>query len=207
MKFLVPVARISLEDCQQMAAAFAQHHCDTRQAGQLYAAWRDGSPVTRQRLLDQPELFFKAQRQVEPKPPSAPVAELLRDLEMVLAMVNRASRRLEGAGMDGSQCEEARRQIDRARRQLSQMTERMEKEPELHVEPVAAHHDSGTAHPGSGQARDRADVGNLPSDGAQSSSLELHRRAGAAPSRESRTLPATDPGALERLQGESGAGP
>jgi ParB family chromosome partitioning protein len=62
MKFLVPVARVSLEDCERMAAVFAQHHCDTRQAGQLYAAWRDGSPLTRQRLLDQPELFFKSQR-------------------------------------------------------------------------------------------------------------------------------------------------
>ncbi len=50
MKFLVPVARVSLEDCEQMAAVFAQHHCDTRQAGQLYAAWRDGSRVARQRI-------------------------------------------------------------------------------------------------------------------------------------------------------------
>ena len=57
MKFLVPVARVSLEDCERMAAAFAQHHCDTRQAGQLYAAWRDGSPLIRQRLFDHPELF------------------------------------------------------------------------------------------------------------------------------------------------------
>src|ERR1700739_239778 len=34
LKFLGPVARQSLEDCQQMAAIFAQRHCDTRQAGQ-----------------------------------------------------------------------------------------------------------------------------------------------------------------------------
>src|ERR1700694_4399968 len=53
MKFLVPVARINLEDCERMAAAFAQNHCDTRQAGQLYAAWRGGSPATPQRLLDE----------------------------------------------------------------------------------------------------------------------------------------------------------
>jgi hypothetical protein len=33
LKFLVPVARQSLEDCQRMAAIFAQHHCDTREAG------------------------------------------------------------------------------------------------------------------------------------------------------------------------------
>jgi ParB/RepB/Spo0J family partition protein len=38
LKFLVPVARQSLEDCQRMAAIFAQHHCDTREAGQLYGA-------------------------------------------------------------------------------------------------------------------------------------------------------------------------
>src|SRR5207248_561781 len=57
MKFLVPVARINLEDCGRMAAVFAQHHCETRQAGQLYAAWRGGSPMIRQRLLDEPALF------------------------------------------------------------------------------------------------------------------------------------------------------
>src|SRR6202158_1256198 len=50
MKFLVPVARQSLEDCQRMAAIFAEHHCDTRQAGQLYAAWRKGAPAIRKRI-------------------------------------------------------------------------------------------------------------------------------------------------------------
>src|ERR1700680_4348317 len=55
MKFLVPVARQSLEDCQRMAAIFAQQHCDTREAGQLYAAWRQGSAAIRKRTLDDPE--------------------------------------------------------------------------------------------------------------------------------------------------------
>jgi hypothetical protein len=55
MKFLVPVARINLEDCQRMAAAFAQHHCNTRQAGQLYAAWRGGRPMIRQGRLRESE--------------------------------------------------------------------------------------------------------------------------------------------------------
>src|SRR5216683_3268756 len=45
LKFLAPVARVRLQDCEPMAAAFAKHHYDTRQAGQLYAAWRDGSAV------------------------------------------------------------------------------------------------------------------------------------------------------------------
>jgi ParB family chromosome partitioning protein len=94
MKFLVPVARVSLDDCQRMAAVFAQHHCNTRQAGQLYAAWRDASPLTRQRLLDQPELFFKTQPPAEPQTPPAGGAALQRDLDMATAILNRARRRL-----------------------------------------------------------------------------------------------------------------
>src|SRR6266513_5865567 len=35
MRFLVPVARVNVEDCLRMAAVFLQHRCDTRQAGQL----------------------------------------------------------------------------------------------------------------------------------------------------------------------------
>jgi ParB family chromosome partitioning protein len=63
MKYLVPIARVSAEDCARMAAAFVRHRCDTRQAGQLYAAWRDGSRVVRERILAEPELFLKTQRQ------------------------------------------------------------------------------------------------------------------------------------------------
>ena len=50
MKFLAPMARVSREDCQRMAEVFAQRHCPTREAGQLYAAWRDGSASIRQRI-------------------------------------------------------------------------------------------------------------------------------------------------------------
>jgi len=70
LKFLVPVARQRLEDCQRMAAIFAEHRCDTREAGQLYAAWRKGSPAVRKRILDGPELFFKAQRQAQERDPA-----------------------------------------------------------------------------------------------------------------------------------------
>ena len=68
MKYLVPVARVKGEDCTRMAAAIIAHRCDTRQAGQLYTAWRKGTRVIRKRILADPELFLKTQRQ--PRQPS-----------------------------------------------------------------------------------------------------------------------------------------
>src|ERR1700690_4233173 len=131
MKFLVPGARQTLEDCQRMAAIFTQHHCDTREAGQLYAAWRKGSPAVRKRILDDPELFFKAQRQAREQAPAGTGAELLRDLEMVVAMVNRAQRRLAGAAateVDDQQAKAARYQIERIQKQLHRIDEEIQPE-------------------------------------------------------------------------------
>jgi ParB/RepB/Spo0J family partition protein len=210
LKFLVPVARQSLEDCQRMATIFAQHHCDTREAGQLYAAWRKGSPAIRKRILDDPELFLKTQRQSQEKAPTGLGPELLCDLEMVVAIVNRAQRRLTGAAateLDGQQSRAARHQIERIQSQLRRIDEEILPEKKLHVEPSATHHDSGTEHARSEQTGDRAGARDLPRGRAQSPPLELHRGPGTAPNREGRTLPPTDPGAFREVQGESGASP
>jgi ParB family chromosome partitioning protein len=209
LKFLVPVARQSLEDCQRMAAIFAQQHCDTREAGQLYAAWRKGSPAIRKRILDNPDLFFKTQRQTQEKAPAGTGAELLRDLEMMTAIANRAQGRLASAAteLDHQQRQAARHQLDRIQHQLRRIDETILPEKKPHVEPSATHDDSGTARAGSEQTRDRAGAGDLPRGGAQSPALELHHSAGAATSGESRASPATDPGAFRPVQGESRASP
>jgi ParB family transcriptional regulator, chromosome partitioning protein len=210
LKFLVPVARQSLKDCQRMAVIFAQHHCATRAAGQLYAAWRQGSPAIRQRILDEPDLFFKAQRQAQEKAPAGTGAELLRDLEMVAAIVNRSYRRLAGAAaaeLDRQQGETARQQIARIQKQLQRIDEKLLPEQEPHVEPSTTNHDSGTECAASEQTRDRAGAGDLPRGGTQSPAFELHHGAGVAAPGESRTLPATDPGAFRPVPGESRAGP
>jgi ParB/RepB/Spo0J family partition protein len=206
MKFLVPVARQSLENCQRMAAIFDQYHCETREAGQLYAAWRIGSPAVRKRILDDPELFYKTQRQAE-KAPAGTGAELLRDLEMVVAIVNRAQRRLAGAAeLDDQQSKASRHQMDRIQKQLHRIEELLpEKQP--HVEPSATDHDSGTKHAGSEQTRDRSGAGDLPRGGAQGSALQLDRPAGTTPAREGRAISATDLGAFRPVQGEPRASP
>jgi hypothetical protein len=210
MKCLVPAARINVEDCERMAAIFAEHHCDTRQAGELYAAWRKGSAVIRKRILDAPELFLKTQRQVEAKPPATAASDLLRDLEMVAAIVSRAQRRLAGAAameLDSQQCEAARQQVHRIQSQLRRIEEKILSEQESHVEPNPSDHDSGTAQPGSEQARDSQTDGNLTTNGTQSGAIEGHAGPGTAASREGRTIPPTHSGVGQQLQGESRASP
>jgi ParB family chromosome partitioning protein len=204
MKFLAPVARQSLEECQRMAAIFAQRRSEVREAGQLYAAWRKGSRAVRKRLLEAPELFFKTQRQ-ESKPLNA---ELLRDLEMAAAIVNRAQRRLAGAAeLDARQCESARRQIDRMERQLQRIGEQLQPEQDTHVEPKSTHDHSGTGRPGSRQARDRAGSGGEPVIGAPGAARPFGGSARTGSCGEGRALPAADFGADARVQGEPGPGP
>jgi len=210
MKFLVPVARQSLEECQRMAAIFAEHHCDTREAGQFYAAWRQGPAAVRKRILNDPALFFKTQRHAQEKAPPGTSAELIRDLEMVTAIVNRAHRRLAGAAaleLDQQQRAAARQQIEQIEKQLQRIDDKLVPEQTPDVEPSTTHHDSGIAHTGSSETRDRTGVGDFPCGRAQSPALELHHPAGNTAGGESRTLPATDPGAFRHLQGESRASP
>src|SRR6266496_4158626 len=193
MKYLAPVARVNVDHCERMAAAFVQHHCDTRQAGQLYAAWRDGSRVVRERILAEPELFLKTQRQPPSTEPAAMALD--RDLEMAIAILRRASRRLAEAlpDMDRGQQQQALGQIESARRELGRMAERIGKEHKApHAEPVTTNRDSGNECQGSNPTRDCACVAAVAIDSAQSSALQLHSGSGNPTGGESRTLTATD---------------
>jgi ParB/RepB/Spo0J family partition protein len=216
MKYLVPVARDSLEDCQQMAGAFARHKFTSRQAGQLYAAWREASPQIRQRLLEQPQLFLKVQQEVESQPAAAsPLQELLRDLHMVAAIAHRAHRRLRRASAEceqlhQAQCELLRHPLDLALQELHRLAARIPEASlgkEEHVESESTNHDSGTACPGGEETRDCARAGHLASECAQGASFQLRAGAGAPACGEGRTLSTTDPGVIALLQGESCASP
>jgi ParB family chromosome partitioning protein len=209
MKYLVPVARVGADDCERMANVFVKHRCDTRQAAQFYTAWREGSHVVRERILAEPELFLKTQRPPPGVKPGA-VEQVERDLEMALAILRRAGRRLNEAlpEMNAAQQEQAQREIESARRELNRMAERIGKEQEAkHAEPGAASRDSGVARATSEQARDRAHPAGVAPYGAQSPAIELCQRAGDTAAGEGRTLPPADPGSFGFLQGESRASP
>ncbi len=209
MKYLVPVARVSAEDCERMAAAFALHRCNTRQAAQLYRAWREGSRVVRDRILSQPELFLKTQRQ-PPAPAVTQAAALQQELEAAAAILRRAGRRLAEAvpEMNNEQQRQALRQIENTRRELDRMAEQMGKEQRAeNAEPVAANHDSGTARQRRIDTRDCTRDEAVAAERAQGAAVELHQCAGDSPGGESRAIPAADPRAFPCLQGESRASP
>src|SRR5262249_15142860 len=158
-----------------------------------------GSRAVRKRLLEEPELFFKTQRQ-ESQPLNA---ELLRDLEMAAAIVNRAQRRLaRAAGVDAPACERARAHIAPVARQLQRIGEQLEPEQETHVEPKSTHDHSGTGRPGSRQAGDRAGAGREPIVGAPGAARPFGGSARSGSWGEGRALPAADFGAAASVQGE-----
>jgi ParB family transcriptional regulator, chromosome partitioning protein len=209
MKVLVPMARSRPADCSRMAEALARHHCTSREAGWLYAAWRKAAPAIRQRLLEQPQLFLKAERQREAEEPLPAVSELLRDLEMVISIGRRANRRLVGVTleMDRKQSSEAHRKIERTLEELKRLAAKIPnplRQEQDHVESESADRDSGTAGERSEQARDRAGHEGQPLDGPQSPALAIDRGAQDPAGGESRTLSSADPGADEYLQRESG---
>jgi ParB/RepB/Spo0J family partition protein len=209
MKYLVPVARVDAEQCRQMAAALVAHHCNTRQAGQLYTAWRKGTPQTRQRILAEPELFLRTQRQPPQSKPAA-LEQVERDLETALAILHRANRKLGEAlpEMNAAQQEQAQVRIESVRRELQRMQARIEREQEPpHAESGATDRNSGTESQGSEHAGDRGRAATVAPERTQSVALELRRRAGDHAAGEGRTLPPADPRSVGFLQREPGTGP
>jgi ParB family chromosome partitioning protein len=209
MKVLVPMARASIEDCEQMAAALAAHRWSTREAGELYAAWRDGSRALRQRLLRQPELFLRSRRELKESPPAdAASAGLLRELEIASAVIRRAGQRLDLGEMDQSQCEEARHRIESIRHQLGDLAAQIGKEQQRRdAQQRTTNDDSGVACATGEQRGDGPVTGDLSSDGAQGAARGQRGGAGAGSSGEGRAVQATDPRAAGLVQGQSRASP
>src|SRR3990167_4223431 len=92
MKHLVPLARANGDACERLVAAIAGKGLTNREVGQLYAAWREGLPAVRERVLTAPLLFLKARQAVGAVPEDEGRA-LMDDLDMLAAVARRARRR------------------------------------------------------------------------------------------------------------------
>lgn len=211
MKFLVPVARANVEHCERMATAIASHKFSSREAGELYAAWRDTSPQMRNRILEEPALFLKARRTIhkqEPETESA-AAILLRDLEMLPAIASRAGRRWRqtAALMDGMDIDRARHCVANALGELERLARRIEQEKKPHVEQESTHDDSRTTQPGNEDPADCQSVEDLPASCSESHPIELLRSSSHPPFGARTTVPAADSGTVCLVQRQPGPGP
>jgi len=196
MRYLAPVARVSVEQCLRMAQVFAQQHWTTRQAAAFYNAWRGAKGLARERILAQPGLFLKTQQQ-PPPPPPAPTLE--SELNKIIAIAQRALQ-LESLAANN---QTIRLKIHQATALLNQI----EEQTTNHAEPGATHNDSGTARQGNQQARDRAAAEFVAAERPQGAAVELKRSAEDRTRREGGAAPPTDPGVITFLQGEPRASP
>jgi ParB family chromosome partitioning protein len=209
MKFLVPVARAHTDECERMAAAFATHKFTSREAGELYAAWRDSSPPMRVRILEQPALFLKARREADKQQPDEQpaTAGLLRDLEMVSAIAGRARRRWRQTAvlMDGAEIDRARHSLEHAVDELGRLARHIEQE-KPHAEQKPTHDDPAVAQPRNENKADCPDAADLAAGCAEGNPVELNRSACHPAFGACGASPPAHPGTLFLLQGQPDPG-
>ena len=194
MRYLVPVARLSLEHCQRMAEVLAAQGWTARQAGEFYRAWLQASHPVRERMLAAPQLFDKAQQ----------LDSLEKQINQITAIAQRALEQLESPPED---CSRLRRKTERSIALLSQLQQQIEEFETKHAEPGTTHSDSPTARAESAQARDRAVVGDLPAKRPPSPAGELQHGAQDRAGREGGALSPADPRVAGGMQRQSRASP
>lgn len=210
MKYLVPLARAKREDCEALSEAIAKHHFTSREIGDLYRAWREGSWDMRRRVLEDPGLFLRAQRELEEEHP-APVraAEgLLRDLDLLGRLARRVERRwCEGSGvMEPREREQVRGCLEQALLDLGRLRGRIEKEE------GCAEGGRADGDPGASQQRCREEADcpggeGVAPGGEEGNPTGLGPLASHQPRGEGRAVSERDPGALHLVPGEPGPSP
>jgi ParB family chromosome partitioning protein len=167
-KYLVPMARASREDCEQLVEMIAPLKLSNRAIAELYRAWCDGGMATRVRLIQEPGLFLKARRESElPPEPASPAEVLLRDLDLIGGIARRANRQLRsnGSQMSSEENEQVRLCLMQAQQDLQRLSRRLaraEKEELVNDDDDTGSEssDSGDAQEGSEQAPDCQDPGS-----------------------------------------------
>lgn len=101
MKYMVPLARANEDDCVKLSTAVAPLKLSTRQVGELYATYMAGNATSRELLLRDPMLVLEARAELAAES-DAPIAKLIEDLHIVIAVARRAQSRLVQGAADGA---------------------------------------------------------------------------------------------------------
>jgi ParB/RepB/Spo0J family partition protein len=210
MKYLVPMARAKRYDCERLAEKIAYHQFTTQEVGVLYAAWRQGPIHVKNSIIDDPKLFLRARREIEQDDPVSARAgeELLRNLDMVGAVVRRAERQWREAvrTMDDGERENAWLCVQQAIADLTRLSEQMEKE-NGYVESEPADSDPGAAPQGDPSSEDCPRVADLARNSQESDPVGLLHPAAHCATGEGGAVPTGDPRPVQFLPWESGPGP
>jgi ParB family chromosome partitioning protein len=107
MKHLVPLARANRREAERLAEAFGARQLSSREVGALCAAWRGGSPATRELILSSPELVLRAQQEARrPAEPLGAEQRLLSDFAALAGIARRAAGLLREGGWKATAQEE-----------------------------------------------------------------------------------------------------
>lgn len=209
MKYLVPMARAKVQDCQRLAQEIAQQRFGTQEVGVLYAAWRDGSFTLRERILESPQLFLRARQEMKQEEPIA-AQQWPVTLDRLAESAQQALRQWPevSAALGPVEVQNAWESLQTVLGRLQRLSQQIEKEKEKkYVTSTSAYYHTGTASAGVEQASDCSNpedlpVGRSPSHWVGLGASTAHRSLG-----ESRALSAGDPAALCLLSRQLGPGP
>jgi len=148
-KYLVPLARANPQACLRLVEEIGSFRLSSRDMAILYGAYRAGSAVTRQRLLEAPLLFLKAFKEslASPPPSSSREENLRTDIEVLGSVARRAHRRLRQGALQNLLPREQKELARNLRQSLEEtrcMAERFEQELG-HAGPEHANGDSQAA--------------------------------------------------------------
>ncbi len=113
MKYLVPLARANRAACLTLADAIARAQLSTRQVGDLYALWQEGTEDMRALLGTDPLLMLRVRAHATGRPDRGAAPRLLDDVTALAGLARRAHRRLRD-GVATSLATAGRHDADRA---------------------------------------------------------------------------------------------
>jgi ParB/RepB/Spo0J family partition protein len=79
-KYLVPLARANKRHCIQLAEGIGGKKLSVRQVGLLYVGWRRADSGGRERIVEKPMLYLKAEEELRLPEPKAPGEDLHQEL-------------------------------------------------------------------------------------------------------------------------------